>query len=165
MLAKLRSALTPHRLLTLSTDLTGLAATVSGLVGVMPAGWQNTALVGVGLAAKAATTLKFLGGNSHWETSPAGQALLTGRVPSLAEVETEVRRLAASLVRTEIGKQLPAPVRGVDLGRTEAAQETIDIPDAPLPPPGLDAPPPDPQAVAPAPAVTSTPQASAPQGA
>ena len=53
---------------------TSLAATIAGLVQVLPSSWANYALAASGLLLQAVTIFKFLEGSQRWEASPAGQA-------------------------------------------------------------------------------------------
>ena len=69
-----KNIFSPHRVLAFTTVATGLAAFISGIVGVLPGTWANYALAGAGLLTKLVATVKFLDGNSKWELSPAGQS-------------------------------------------------------------------------------------------
>lgn len=113
--------LTPARVVAATTILTGLAAFVTGIVGVLPHGWQNMALAGAGLLTKAVTAAKFLHGNSAWELSPAGQ-IQAGQAevqpsqpaaPAVSDVSIPEAPLPPAGLSAPIPDDAPAPVAGV----------------------------------------------------
>lgn len=66
--------LTANRVAAIAGALIGIAAFITGNIGALPKGWENTALAIAGLLTTAAHLITYLIGAIHWQATPAGQA-------------------------------------------------------------------------------------------
>ncbi len=131
----LSNILPANRLIALTTALTALAAFVSGVVGVFPHAWQNTALVIAGLLTKAVTAITFMHGSQKFDALQAGAGVLPVDAAKIAQFGTETH--------VDVGNEpLYTKAEALDLSDSAALvteQDVTDAEEAASQPPPIDA--------------------------
>lgn len=117
--------MTANRIAALSGSLTGLAAFVAGVAGVLPGTWPNYALAASGLLTKLGTVVTYLRGAQKWDALTLGQ-------------ETAMLKALA------LGQEVPGRSEGF-----KAGVYVSEVPSPPASPPST--PPPSPAQPAPVP--------------